>query len=74
MKKKVRKERCRCKTNSRLARYGDTGSKSINYYKPCPIHERVDFKSDYEPGQKEQLYKHYLERAEKYPQFSCPKN
>ncbi len=32
--------RCRCKTNARFARYGFTGSKSVNYWKPCPIHDR----------------------------------
>lgn len=36
---KMKKVRCRCKTNVRFARYGAKGSKSINYWKPCPIHD-----------------------------------
>ena len=43
---KQMKKRCRCKTNARFARYGAKGSKSVNYWKPCPIHDKQDKKPD----------------------------
>lgn len=36
------KKRCRCKTNARFARYGMPGSKSVNYWMPCPIHDKQE--------------------------------
>lgn len=38
----MKRVRCRCKTNARMAKYGMKGSKSVNYWKPCPIHDKAD--------------------------------
>ena len=38
----MKKVRCRCRTNMKFARYGGSGSKSVSYWKPCPIHDKEE--------------------------------